>query len=145
MGSVQHTHLNTLARKIWQWCEKREIRVFASYISSSDNWMADKESRTYPQTLNGHYRIIILIKFCPDIDIFATSINTKCERYISWKRDPYAITTDAFTVCWNKEYFYAFPPFALVLRSIQKIINEKAEGILVVPPMAPPSHSTLVS
>ncbi|KAJ8980208.1 hypothetical protein NQ317_002221 [Molorchus minor] len=136
MGSVQHTHLNTLARKIWQWCEKREIRVFASYISSSDNWMADKESRTLSTdtewSLSHHYFDKIVEKFgCPDIDIFATSINTKCERYISWKRDPYAITTDAFTVCWNKEYFYAFPPFALVLRSIQKIINEKAEGILV--------------
>ena len=37
-------------------------------------------------------------------------------------------------VCnWNTENFYAFPPFSLISRVLQKIENENAEGILIVP------------
>lgn len=69
----------------------------------------------------------------PDIDLFATNINNKCERYVSWHPDPYCFAVDAFSLCWTDFYFYAFPPFSLVLRSLNKIIADKAEGILVVP------------
>ncbi|KAJ8914161.1 hypothetical protein NQ315_016240 [Exocentrus adspersus] len=69
----------------------------------------------------------------PEIDLFASKDNHKCHRYISWRRDPYAIAVDAFTICWRGYFFYAFPPFSLILRVLQKIINDKAEGILIEP------------
>jgi len=37
--------LSSLARKIWQWCERREIWITASYIPSKENVEADNESR----------------------------------------------------------------------------------------------------
>lgn len=43
------------------------------------------------------------------------------------------MTVDVFTISWHGCFFYAFPPFSIVLRVIQKIIKDKAEGILVVP------------
>lgn len=69
----------------------------------------------------------------PEIDLFATRINTKCEQYVSWKRDPYAFNIDAFTISWHDFFFYAFPPFSLILKVLQKIKTDDATGILVVP------------
>ena len=40
---------------------------------------------------------------------------------------------DAFTVSWNNFYFYAFPPFAIILKVLRKICIDKAEGVIVVP------------
>lgn len=40
---------------------------------------------------------------------------------------------DAFTTDWSEHYFYAFPPFSLVLRVLNKVIADKANGIVVVP------------
>lgn len=45
-GSVQYPHLTALAKQIWGWCEERNNFVFASYIASIDNSLADLESRT---------------------------------------------------------------------------------------------------
>lgn len=138
MGSVQHPQLNDLSRTIWKWCESRNLWIFASYISSSENWQADRASRVlHAETewsLNQHVFDNITQSFgSPDIDLFASLANHKCNRYISWLRDPGSETIDAFTVSWKHLNFYAFPPFSLVLRVLQKIISDEAVGILVVP------------
>lgn len=138
MGSVQHQHLNFITRKIWHWCESRNIWIFASYISSQDNFEADRESRTLlPETewslSQEAFKAVTDFFGYPDIDLFASKDNNKCEKYISWFPDPGAWGTDAFTISWTNLFFYAFPPFALILRVLQKTLAEKAEGILVAP------------
>lgn len=45
MGGTRYQLLNNLTRQIWQWCECRNIFIFASYIESSQNREADIESR----------------------------------------------------------------------------------------------------
>ncbi|XP_072757731.1 uncharacterized protein [Anoplolepis gracilipes] len=45
MGGVRFKKLSDLAKTIWKWCEERELFIFASYISSKDNAVADFESR----------------------------------------------------------------------------------------------------
>ena len=70
---------------------------------------------------------------CPIFDLFASRLNAKCTRYASWKCDPGAEKVDTFTVIWSDLFFYAFPPFSLILRVLQRIIRDKAEGIVVVP------------
>lgn len=42
---VQIVRLNRIIQEIWQWCEARDIVLFASYISSKDKFTADAESR----------------------------------------------------------------------------------------------------
>lgn len=138
MGSVQIPELNSIAQKIWKWCEVRDIWLHASYISSADNKVADEQTRLLPTETEWElhpkaFEEIELTFGSPDIDIFASYQNNKCKKYISWKPDPFSVTTDAFTVPWNDLNFYAFPPFALILRSLNKIIKEKAVGIMVVP------------
>lgn len=44
-----------------------------------------------------------------------------------------AYVIDAFTQNWRDLNFYAFPPIAVILKMIKKIITAKAESIGVVP------------
>lgn len=138
MGSVQFPKLNFLTREIWQWCEKRNLIIFASYINTKENTEADQESRklnleTEWELNDRAFRKIISEFESPVVDLFASRNNNKCTRFVSWLRDPEAWAVDAFTLNWSRFFFYAFPPFALILRVLQKIIDDKAEGILIVP------------
>ena len=99
------------------------IRIF---IKSKDNKIADGESRrieseTEYELSNEAFERIKREFWEPNIDLFALRINKKCNKYISWHRDPDAEEIDAFTVEWNTRYFYAFPPFKIILKVLQKI------------------------
>ena len=69
----------------------------------------------------------------PDIDLFASRSNAQVEDYVSWKPHPMAKFVDAFTIDWSQFFFYAYPPFCLVSRCVQKIIQDQASGILAIP------------
>lgn len=45
MGSIQFPKFSKLSRKIWQSWEPKNIWLFATYIKSSHNVIADQESR----------------------------------------------------------------------------------------------------
>nr|CAH7758368.1 unnamed protein product [Callosobruchus chinensis] len=129
-GSVKFQHLNKATKLIWEWCENKNISAFASYVASSENFKADKESRSLSidteYELNHSAFSCIIQKFGePEIDLFASRINNKCKKYISWFPDPNSCLVDAFTTCWSKYYFYAFPPFACIARVLEKIIQDK--------------------
>ena len=53
--------------------------------------------------------------------------------YVSYKPDPGAVAVEAFTVQWSQYVFYAFPPFSVITRTLQKIQQDQATGLLVVP------------
>lgn len=138
MGGVRFPHLNKLTKSIWQWCEKRNILIFASYINTNDNIEADEESRkinidTEWELSNWAFEKLVKCLGEPKIDLFASRANAKCSLYIAWKPDPDAVEIDAFTVNWHNIFFYAFPPFALILKCLRKIISDSATGILVFP------------
>ena len=127
MGGVQYPWLNDIARAIWQFCEQRRLWLFASYIPSAENVLADKASRIKKTdtewVLNREVFRQIIDRFGdPVIDLFASKDNRKCDSYVSWFPEPEAIAIDAFTLNWNRVgFFYAFPPFALILRTLRKI------------------------
>lgn len=62
-----------------------------------------------------------------------SSLIKNSEVYCSWQPDRDAFCTDAFTVNWSNFKFFAFPPIALILRTLQKIRNDQAQGIVIVP------------
>ncbi|KYM99507.1 hypothetical protein ALC62_09747, partial [Cyphomyrmex costatus] len=64
---------------------------------------------------------------------FASRTNKKCKTFYSRFPDPDASAVDAFTVSWRNKNFYAFPPFALILRTLRKIMIDQAKGVVVVP------------
>ena len=52
---------------------------------------------------------------------------------MSWHPDPGASFIDAFSMSWTDKNFYAFPPFSLISRCIQKVIHDRAQGIMITP------------
>lgn len=138
MGGIQKRKLSTLAKDIWKWCEQRNLWLFASYIRSEENSVADAESRrleveTEFALSNSAFKEITRSFRTPEIDLFASRTNTKCKKYVSWKKDPGSIAVDAFTIDWKQHFFYAFPPFSIILKVLKKVQLEKARGIIVVP------------
>lgn len=138
MGSIQYPHLSNVTRDIWNFCEQRHIWIFASYIRSRDNFMADKQSRIVHSESEWGLSNEAFQNICqhfgnPAVDLFASCQNAKCKSYVSWKPDPFAFCVDAFTLNWNSYNSYIFPPFNLVLRVLKKIKSDKAKAIVVVP------------
>ncbi|XP_057335443.1 uncharacterized protein LOC130674191 [Microplitis mediator] len=121
MGGIQYPHLSSLAKEIWQWCETRDLWIFASYIPSKENDEADRESRlsnidTEWELADFAFKNIVHAFGKTTIDLFATMINPKCAELCSWYKDPDESYVDAFTIRWSERNFYAFPPFALIPR-----------------------------
>ncbi len=52
--------------------------------------------------------------------------------YISYHPDPVAHAVNAFTISWGNLQFYAFTPFSIILKVLQKVCSEQATGRLVV-------------
>lgn len=134
---------NRLAKEIWQWTEEKRIFLFlfASYITSKENVDAvDADALSRVKNTDTEWKLcdrafnLIVEKFgSPEIDLFANNNNARCNKYISRFPDPRAFSIDTFTSNWSGAYFYAFPPFAMVLKSLSKIQKEKASGIIIVP------------
>lgn len=79
---------NSIARSIWDWCESRNIFIFASYINNKENIKEDFLSRKHQSNVEFElnqsvFRKIIEIYGCPEIDLFASRINARCKKYVS--------------------------------------------------------------
>lgn len=138
MGSVKYPELHKVAQKIWHWCERRNSFVVATYIQSKDNAEADLESRRLPtdteyELADSSFKALCKTFGSPVVDLFASRNNRKCAKFVSWHRDPEAFAFDAFTIPWRGTLYYAFPPFSLIPKVLQKIIADKSDVILVVP------------
>ncbi|KAL7298948.1 hypothetical protein TKK_0008049 [Trichogramma kaykai] len=136
LGGVQNRRLNNLARDIWQYCESKGLWLFATYIPSKTNTNADAASRiknidTEWELSNDAFKKIERVFGTFDIDLFASRLKKKCNKFCSWHQDPDAFVSDAFTIPWKNECFYAFPPFSLILTTLRKIISDEAKGVVV--------------
>ena len=138
MGGTKSRDCNSAAKEIWEWCTNRNVWITAAYLPGKQNTEADSYSRKFNDRtewmLDEEVFQDIVCRFGePEIDLFASRLNKKVERYVSWSADPGAVAIDAFTIDWQNLKFYAFPPFCLISKCIQKVKNEKASGIIVVP------------
>ena len=135
---MQSLRCDSLTKEIWLWCMQREIWVSASHVPGKSNILADKASRQFHDNTEWMPRQDLFLSITqlwgtPDIDLFASGLNAQLPCYVPWKPDPGASLTDAFTIPWTDYVFYAFPPFNIILRCVQKIEQEEAKGMLVVP------------
>ena len=72
-------------------------------------------------------------QYYPEIDLFASRLNAQLLRFFSYRPDPFGEVKNAFSVSWEDEKLYCFPPFACRNKILQKISADKATGLLVVP------------
>ena len=139
MGGLRSIACDSVARKIWQWAELRCNWITISYIQGKLNVRADKASRVFKDNLEWTlhprvYRRICKIFDTPEVDLFASRVNKKCQIYCSWKPDPDASYVDAFSIHWGGFQAYAFPPFSLVLRVINKAVMDRPRNLILVTP-----------
>lgn len=69
----------------------------------------------------------------PDLDLFASRLNTQLVNYVSWATDPGAKWINAFSISWENDYLYCFPPFSCIKNVVKKMVEDHAEIILIVP------------
>ena len=131
--------LNQVARELWQYAKERDIWLSSAHIAGKLNVESDEESRIFDENIEWSLRDNLFQEITelfgqPSIDLFASRLNNKVNRYVSWKPDPEAEAIDSFKLhSWGNEFFWAFPPFCVISKVIQKIIQDEAEGILLVP------------
>ena len=139
MGGMASLEMDKLAKKIWQWCLERDIHLCASHISSCENVSADFSSRNFSDSTEWMLKKEIFQRLCkqcfvPDIDLFASRLNYQVEKFVSWLPEPGAFRYDAFSFSWAEFAPYIFPPFALVARCLNKIIEDRVSRVLIVIP-----------
>jgi len=138
MGGTKSQDCNNLAKQLWAWCIDRNLWITAVHIPGAMNTVADFKSRHFKVETEWKLDVSVFREICakfylPDIDLFASRLNAQVDRYVSWFPDPGAEAVDAFSLNWNTLKFYAFPPFCLIPRCLQKIMIDQATGLMVVP------------
>ena len=136
-GSTK-VRLNRVARRIWEYAISKDLWLSAEYIPGKENFEADEASRVFDDNTEWSIRNDIFDSICsefgkPTIDLFASRLNHKNDRYISLEADPGAIFNDAFLYDWGNDYIYAFPPFSVIRMVVSKCIQDRAKGILIIP------------
>ena len=103
MGGVRSPLLDSLSRSIWEWCKLRDIFISAQHIPGKANNQADTLSREISSNLEWSlndevFHEVISQTFIPEIDLFASRLNTKTAKFISWHPQPGAVAVDAFSL-----------------------------------------------
>ena len=138
MGGSKSIPCNEVTKQIWALCIANNNWLSATYLPGCKNVEADAESRVFNDhtewKLDPQIFKRITNKFgSPEIDLFASCLNKQCAKYSSWHLDPEASFVDAFSVNWNNLFSYAFSPFSLIGRGLEKIHANQAQDILMVP------------
>ena len=130
-----------------EWCIRHSVWLSIAHIPGVANVLADKVSRlnTYHTKWMLSRKIfaksIAKLGVTPQIDLFASRLNYQLEPYISYQPDPGALAVNAFHSDWSQFTFYAFPPFSIIQRTLSKIREDQATGLLIVPKW-PHRHGT---
>ena len=71
----------------------------------------------------------------PEVDLFASYSNHKCNKYFSASPDPNAVGVDALAHSWNSfQILYAFPPSHLINKVLYKFLNSSCKSLLLLVP-----------
>lgn len=139
MGTSHSVKCNTVATDIWEWCIGKNIWVSAEHVAGKCNEATDRESREINHNTEWMlhstllHQVLDKLQVYPDIDMFASRLNKQFPRYISYRPDPGAYSVDAFSAQWNTLNGYYFPPFSVIPKVLQKLAQEKASGVVVIP------------
>ena len=138
MGGSKSRACNDIAKRIWRFALQRNNFLSSAHLPGKQNVLADRESRVFNDRTEWMLHQDIFQKLSQlwgpfEVDLFASRLNKQVDTYVSWKPDPGAIAVDAFSIVWDRKPFYAFPPFSLIHRCLQKITADEAEGVIIAP------------
>ena len=139
MGTSHSKHCNMITKQIWDFCIEKGVWLSAAHVPGRENVDADLESRKINYDTEWKLNTELLqqafhiLGVNPDLDLFASRINTQLSSYVSFKPDPGAKAVDAFTLNWHDTRFYAFPPFCVIPKVLQNSCRDRTKGVVVVP------------
>jgi len=138
MGGTKSLVLTQLSKELWEFILAQGITITAEHLPGKLNVEADTQSRMVNDSSEWKLSPIVFNKLCqqrgvPSIDLFASRTSHQVPRYMSWKLDPYSQGRDAFQIMWKHLEAYAFPPFSLIPRVLQKVQLEQASIMLITP------------
>ena len=134
-GGTHSPELLQVALQLWNWCIQRNLFIIVYHVPGKTNVVADRESREFIDNSDWKVDPIIISPFLRgcSTDLFASRLTHQLARYISWRPDPQAFKADAFSVNWKHLKGYAFPPFNLIARVLDKVMMDKTDLVLVAP------------
>ena len=137
MGGTKNQELTAISKEIWQYLFKRKITITVEYLPASMNGEADRESRQTRDSSQWKLNPTIFMTLCqirgtPEVDLFASRVSHQLPHYISWKIDPFSQGRDAFQISWADKFVYAFPPFVLIGRILQKVNQDQCLMLIIM-------------
>lgn len=129
--------LSSIVVDIIGYCEKWNLGIEAFHLAGTSNVIADIESRATVDAGDWELssevaRRIFSIWPC-DKDMFSSSWNKKLSSFVSWRPQPGASAVNAFSLNWGSLNASLFPPFAFILRCLEKISRDRANVVLICP------------
>lgn len=135
-GSMK-PELQEKAVMIQSLCENNEISINPVWINRDNNRKADDLSRIYDsddwQIDDCIFQYLQNIWGSFTVDRFACDYNAKCYKFNSRWWCPGTSGVDAFAQNWSHDRNWLVPPPRLAGRVIDKIVQDKAEGVLIIP------------
>ena len=141
-GGTHSRDCNDITRQTILWCKERDITLTITHLPG----ILDTEANRASSVFHDHtewslddkvFQSLALRWGQPDTDLFASPLNAKLPCYVAWQPDPKTLAVDAFTLDWSKyNLLYCFPPFSVIARVLQKILQSQATAILVLPDWA---------
>ena len=115
MGTSYSMECHHQLLKIQEWTTIHKNHLLAAHI---------------PRMLNGcpnqSFRIWNYLCFKPEIDLFATNINTQFGKYAVFRSDLEEMYIDAFSIDWSDLNFYAFSPVLVTAKVLSKVKQDSA-------------------
>ena len=139
-GGIHSEECNSVAFDIWNLCNHNNCFITATHIPGVHNVIADTASRKFADAMEWKLDIYIFQELCkqwgtPEVDLFASYLNKQLSHYYSFQPDPESAHINAFTIRWDHNLAYAFPPFSapVIWRLLKKIVSDQAVVVVVLP------------
>ena len=139
-GGTVSVPLYLLTREVLILARDAQITLLAKHIPGERNALADLLSRmdkivhTEWTLLHSVFEALCMAWDTPNLDLFATRLNNRLPVFVSPMADPLAVDVDAMSMSWRGMYAYAFPPFVMLGRVLEKVFKDHpCEMILVAP------------
>ena len=142
-GGTRSIPLYLLARDILLMAQEFQIILQVKHIPGERNALADLLSRRHTVVhtewtlLQGVADSIFHQWEKPSVDLFATRLNNRLPIWISPMADPRAMGVDALSISWKGMYGYAFPPFILLTKVVEKVARDHPCELILIAPKWP--------
>jgi len=137
-GGTRSLSLWSVTWDLFQWCRTHRVTLRAVHLPGKENSIADALSRIAqsptewsldPTVAEQVFRVL----HRPEVDLFASPLNHKLPRFCTRVPMPGAWAVDALVLDWAFLDGYAFPPFALVGRVVEKAAARQCRTVLIAP------------